>query len=233
MKTTFFIKTYQADFKWLQYSLRSIQKFATGFSGVTVVVPRGEKPPTGAAEEVFEVDEYFNPYLFQQWIKLNADAYSDAEMFTFMDSDTIFTRPISPDLLLEDRKPIWHYTPYSSIPSGDGQTWKKPTEDFMGREVPNEFMRRHPMTIPRWALISFRQWVMRTKGHSLENYIRNQAGGNFSEFNCIGAYLWFYHHDRIAWNNTDENMGTCFVHQHHSYTQWNEETVRNMETALA
>src|SRR5882757_8087491 len=220
MVTDLFIKSYPADYRWLVFALRSIQRFATGFRRVVVVVPEGSAaPPSGTNEEVFYCREYFNPYLFQQWIKLNADAYTDSEFVTFLDSDTIFTRPVSPDLLIKDnRKPVWLYTPYSSLSGDDSKTWLQPTSLAIKRDVPHEFMRRHPFTIQRWALVSFRQWFLRNHGISLEDYIRNVPGNGFSEFNAVAAYLWHFHHDRIEWQNTDDDMGACFVKQHHSYT---------------
>lgn len=236
MTIDLFIKSFPPDFEFLKYCLKSIQRFATGFRRVVVVVPWGSESgaPTGTSERLMFAKEEGEGYLQQQNIKLHADCFSDAEFFTYMDSDTILTRPMSPDMLIVDnRRPRWLYTPYSSIDSGDGQTWKDPTAKLMMRPVPFEFMRRHPFTIPRWALIGFREWMWQAHGMSLERYIMSQPNREFSEFNAVAAWLWFHHHDRIEWHNTDEDMGTVFVHQHYSWGGLNDDTRRNIELALA
>lgn len=235
MTTEIFIKSYPADYEWLQFCLRSIQRFATGFRRVVVVVPDGAPcPPTGTSEKVLRVHEQGEGYLQQQNIKLHADCLSDAEFFLYLDSDVILTRPICPeDMIVQARRPRWLYTPYTSIDNGDGQTWKEPTAKLMMRPVPNEFMRRHPFCIPRWALIGFREWMWKAHGMSLERYIMSQPNREFSEFNAIGAWLWFHHNDKIEWQNTDEDIGTVYCYQHFSYGGLNDDTRRNMELALA
>ncbi len=171
--------------------------------------------------------------MHQQVLKLHADAYSDADYFIFQDSDTIFTRPVSPDDLIVNGKVKWLYTPYSSIDSGDGQTWKAPTSKVMCMPVEFEFMRRHCFVIPRWALEGFRHWMWKVHGMSLENYIHSQSMREFSEFNAIGAWLWFFHHDKVEWQNTDEELGEPYVHQGFSWGGLTDAIRADLERALA
>lgn len=228
------IRSYDKDFEFLKFCLRSIQRFATGFRRTVVIVPHGQHPPTGTAEVVFHVAEIGDGYMQQQSDKMHADHFTDAEFILWMDSDTIFTRPISTDLVIEDcRRPIWLYTPYSSLTGDDCKLWKPITEKLIGHQVDNELMRRHPLVAPRWALQGFREWVHKIHGVTLERYIMNQPAHDFSEFNALGAWLWFYHPNRIAWKNTDEDMGTVFVHQSYSYSGVNPDLVKHLEAALA
>lgn len=234
MTTDLFIKTWPGDHEWLKFCLRSIQRFATGFRRVIVVASNGHVPPTGTNETVFYVHEPANGYLWQQVVKMHCDQFSDAEFFVHLDSDTILTRPTAPeDFIVHARKPIWLYTPYTSIDSGDGQTWKEPTAKIMMRPVPHEFMRRHPFCIPAWALREFRAWMWRIHGMSMESYITSQPNREFSEYNALGAYLWFYHHDKVVWQNTDEKMGDVHVHQSYSWGGLNDAIRNNLEAALA
>lgn len=237
MTTDLFIRTYYQDYQWLSHCLRSIQKFANGFRKVVVVAPN-ENPdrgiPIGTNEVLFRVHEAGEGYMEQQNTKLHADTFSDAEFFCFMDSDTIFTRLVCPDdLIVDNRRPRWLYTPYASIASGDGQTWKEPTAKIMKRPVEFEFMRRHPLVAPRWALQAFRDWMWRAHGMSLERYIMSQPYREFSEWNALGAYLWFFHHDRIEWQNTDVEVGHPFVWQGFSWGGLNEHIRADLERALA
>lgn len=234
MTTDLFVKSFSNDYEWLKYCLRSIQRFATGFRRVVVVVPQGEKPPTGTAEVVFHVAEYGEPYDFQQVIKMHADHFTDAEFICVTDSDTIFTRPVRPeDFIADQRRVRWLYTPYVSLSGDDSQTWKKVTEKFIGHEVGFEFMRRQPFTIPRWALQELRAWCHKVHGVTLERYIMTQPNREVSEFNFLGAYLWFYHRDKVEWQNTDEEMGTVFTHQSYSWGGFNPDLVKHLEAALA
>lgn len=234
MTTDIFVKTFPNDHEWLKYCLRSIQRFATGFRRVVVVASNGFPPPTGTNENVFYVHEPENGYLWQQVVKLHADCFSDAEFFVQLDSDTIFTRPVCPEnFIVGNRRPRWLYTPYASLTGDESRTWQEPTSKVMSRPVEHEFMRRHPHCIPAWALREFRAWMWRIHGMSLESYITSQPGRQFSEYNAIGAWLWFYHRDKIEWQNTDENMGTTFVHQSHSWGGLSEPIRADLEAALA
>lgn len=233
MKVDLFIKTYPADHAWLIYCLRSIQRFTSGFRNIIVVSSQGHPAPIGSCEVGFEVQEHGDGYMNQQVVKLHADAYSDADFFVYQDSDTVFTRPITPEDLIANGKPRWLYTPYSSIESGDGQTWKEPTSRVMVQPVEYEFMRRHCFCIPRWALDGFRQWMWKVHGMSLERYIQNQPLREFSEFNSIGAWLWFHHHDKVEWQNTDENLGQSYVLQKFSHGGLSDSIRAELEAALA
>ncbi len=234
MVTDIVIRSWVNDFAWLVFCLKSIQRFATGFRRIIVIVPHGHTPPTGACEFVFYVTEQGEGYMEQQSTKLHADAFSDADFFLFMDSDTIFTRPICPEDMIVGDKVRWLYTPYASINSGDGQTWKEPTGKVMCRPVEFEFMRRHPLVAPRWALEGLRHWMLKVHGMSLERYIMaQQAGRAFSEWNCLGAWLWFYHHDRVIWQNTDEELGESFVLQSFSWNGLNDKIRYTLDKALA
>lgn len=233
MTCDIFIRSYAGDFEWLTYCLRSIHRFASGFRRVIVVVPNGQRPPTGALETVYHIHESCDGYLHQQITKLNADAFTDADNILFMDSDTIFTRPITPaDAINNEGLVKWLYTPYASLGQDNSEVWKRVTAKAMKREVDNEFMRRHPLCAPRWALEGLRGWFWRAHGMSLDTYVADQPGREFSEWNVLGAWLWFHHRDRIEWINTDENMGVPFVKQAFSWGGMSDEIRREMEGAL-
>lgn len=234
MTTDFIIRSWENDFEFLKYCLRSIQRFATGFRRTVVITPFGQKPPTGDAEDVWHVSETQNEYLGQQITKLHADAFTDAEFFVYMDSDSILTRPVCPeDLIVDKRRVRWLYTPYSSLGNDDSQLWKPITEKVLGCKVHNETMRRHPLVVPRWALEEFRKFIWRAHGVSLDRYVIDQPNRDFSEWNALGNYLWIHHHDRIEWQNTDEDMGTVFTHQSYSWGGLNPDLRAHLEAALA
>ncbi len=229
MTCDIFIRSYEKDFEWLKYCLRSIQRFATGFRNVIVVVPNGQTPPVGPVEKVFFVHEGCDGYMHQQLTKLHADCFSDAEVFLFMDSDTIFTRPITAGAAFEP----WLYTPYASLNDPNTMTWMKVVQKAIGVLPEYEFMRRHPLSVQRWMLQGLREFFWQRHGMSLESYIIAQPGHEFSEWNVIGAWLWYFHRSKVQWQNTDEKLGVPFVHQSYSWGGLNDDIRKNLEAALA
>lgn len=230
MTCDIFIKSYPKDYEWLSYCLRSIQRFANGFRNV-IVVTSGDPPPTGTAEIVHYIKESGDGYMTQQLVKLHADYFTDADFVVFMDSDTIFTRPVTPQDLIVDWKPITYFTPYASLEEKD-RVWHLATSLALLEVVENEFMRRHPFVIPRGLLSELRSCFWKTHGKSVEAYVRDLGNRNFSEFNAIGAYCFKYHHDKFHWINTDERLDPAFVHQSWSWSELTPEIRADLERAL-
>lgn len=203
-----FIKSYAADVPWLQYCLRSIQKFATGFRIIHLVVPDTRKWWDGSYTinnlHVTEAEEYGNDgYLSQQVFKLYADTISDAEFILHIDSDTVFTRPVTPETYFTNGKIDWLFTPYSMIDT----PWKPITEKFLRQLVEFEFMRRAPQMIPHWLYDALRMFCIHKHGCTLPMYILKQPYRAFSEYNALGAFAYYFRHDtrdRFNWINTAE-----------------------------
>lgn len=216
-----FIKSTPKDYEWLSYCRRSIDKFATGFGKVILVIPKSEE---GSPESIglyvngviddwmpgnhkiqikaIEVPEYGEDhYLSQQVFKMHAGTFSDADYFLYIDSDTIFTKPVTPETFFKDGKPIWLMTPWQD--AGD-LPWKAIMQKFMGREPPFEFMRRMGQVIPRWLLIKFREFCEEKHGMTLDKYIMSQPSRSFSEFNVIAFYAYEFHRDKFTWIDTSK-----------------------------
>lgn len=202
MSAAIFIRSHSSDFCWLSYCLKSIHKYARDFSEIVVALPDGHNLPLTAERVVF-VPDLQPGYMGQQVSKLYADHYTDAENIVMMDSDSVFNQPVTPDLWFRDGKPIWMMTPMNKVSPDAVAAWAPVLEKFFGIAPSYEFMRRIGQCIPRWALAAFREYCRAQHGCSLEDYIMRQPGKEFSEFNCIGAYLHGNHHDRIHWHNTE------------------------------
>jgi hypothetical protein len=190
-----FIKSYRKDFHWLQYCLMSIKKNVSGYNNLILLIPEVDK-------EVFDtrnmpdrtlvhyVKEYGNGFLFQQWCKINAPAYSHADYILFADSDCFFDRPI--DLATYLPTPEILYTEWSKV--GDAICWKGVTESLI--ECPYEFMRRN-------CLIYHRDTLARLNEYFPDLELAIMASKSFSEFNLIGAYAYKFERDRYNFINTD------------------------------
>ncbi len=133
-------------------------------------------------------------------VKLDADKYTDAPYILYLDSDTIFTRDVTPELFFKEGKVVWMITPYDKVKT----PWQPIVEKFLKKPVAFETMRRHPMVIPRWLLAELRAFCEREHGVSLDQYILSQPHRAFSEFNAIGAFAYEFFRDEFVWVNTEE-----------------------------
>lgn len=216
MKTSIFIRSYPKDFVWLQYCLRSIQKFCTGFHEVVLALPEGCMFPA-TAERVVYVKERPPGYMHQQVSKVYADTYTDADAVLYCDSDCVFTEPVTPEVFMTGDKPNWLYTPWENTSPDAQKAWRGVMTKCLGEDPPAELMRRHPQLIPSWALQEFRAFILARHGLSAEDYIMSQPSGRFSEFNCLGFYLWLHHRDRIHWMNTEDYLPPTVLTQKWSH----------------
>lgn len=218
-----FIKTREHDYPWLEWCLKSISQFTVGFhagyiqsddSVEQLSFKRGQ-PVDGWS--LYQTPKKEPGYLWQQACKLNADKFTDSDFILFMDSDCVFTRPVTPSDFIKDGKPIWLYTPLDQA-RPDQHVWAPVMEKFLGKKPQHEFMRRHPFIAPRWALQELRTFCQYRHGKTIEEYIMGEADPNnglalrFSEWNCLGFFLWEYHRDSISWVLDSDASPSC-VHQ--------------------
>jgi FkbM family methyltransferase len=229
-----FIRTYPGDYQWLNYCLRSINKFASGFRKTWIVSPS----PWISSTEVDEIDwrvmndETEDGYLAQQITKLYADVITDyqSDYILHVDSDVIFTRPVTPQEFLHNGKVVWYYTPYNQIET----PWQPITEKFLGQKVEYEFMRRLPIMVPRWLYPRLREACHHLHRQVISDYIKTQPTRAFSEFNALGAYAWTYHRNLIQWVDTtgDHTMPEPVARQFHSWSGLTPEVKQEIEKIL-
>lgn len=230
-----FIRTYPVDYPWLQFCLRSINQYAIGFRKVWIVSP---EPPVGEYQcgnfREWKVmnEEASDGYLSQQIHKLYADTITnyEADYILHIDSDTLFTRPVTPKDFFKDEKLIWYYTPYEQTET----PWKPITEKFMKVEVKNEFMRRLPMMVPRWLYDQCRKNCFDNHKMILSDYIRKQPYREFSEFNVLGAVAWIHYPDKFQWvNTTTDPMPEPLARQFFSWGGLTEDVKAEIQTILS
>lgn len=184
--TDIFIKTCKHDQEYHQYCLASIEKFCTGFRNVVVI--EGEHP---------------RGYLHQQVAKLRADEHTDADFILITDSDTLFTRPVTPETYLREGKIEWIHTPFTEELRAAVPWFEVMAEFARGVEPPSELMRRQPFMLPAWLLKDIRQWCEFSHGMMIEEYV--MARKSFSEFNVLGHHAWRFHYDKFHWIDTSKD----------------------------
>lgn len=207
MTTDIFIKTFWKDIEWLKVCLKSITKFVSGFDNVVIVAPLKEQDLYKGLNFTLEKVLYINEpttdgYTWQQAVKLNAHHYSSADRILYVDSDCVFIKPVTPEYFLSGDKPYMLFTPYDKL----GKVpWRSGTEFVLGRPVPFEFMRRHPMMYPREVLEEFAEFILKRFGMSVTDFmLENCAKHSLSEFNILGAFAYYYMNDRFVWMNTED-----------------------------
>lgn len=195
-----FIKSYYKDFKFLNYCLKSIDKYLTGYNKIVIVIPKRDYQiykaviHTDLPIELHAVDEYGDGYLYQQYCKMTAYKYCDSQFIMFVDSDCIFYKPIDLKELVRNGKPEILYTHYAKV--GDAICWKQCTERFMNDTVYYEYMRRLPLIYHRETLETIHNLEP-----NLESIVMNS--GRFSEFNALGAWAHKNQADKYRFENTD------------------------------
>lgn len=229
-----YLKTYEGDFKWLPYLFRSIDKFVTGFDRMVITVDNPtelnllkfiEMPKTIKVDfACVNRPKDFHGYVYQQYCKLLAFDYLHTNYIMYIDSDCVFKRPINPNDLFVDGKPIIYKTPYERIDS----PWKQITEDAIGFPVEWEYMRRHPFTYHRSTLVE----LFRYKPGIYEYTKARAASRSFSEFNYIGAYAEKFESDKYHFHDTEYGLPDPFIHQLWSWGGVTEQVKNEIEEIL-
>jgi hypothetical protein len=217
MTCDIFIRSYAKDFPWLHHALRSIQKFATGFRDIVIVIPDTDDLSCLTLERVVKVKDTMDGYLAQQITKLRSDQYTDSDLILVTDSDTLFTELVTPESFMRDGKPIWFMTPWSEemLAHPGTREWFFVMKNFFGEDPPAEFMRRQPFMFPREVLKGLRDFCYAKFEKSIDDYVRD--AGKFSEWNILGMYCWLHHREKFYWMDTTVECPPEKCHQFWSY----------------
>lgn len=200
-----------------------------------VVVPEKDVPlfrnKGFTGDELIGVEERQNAdgYLQQQSDKLNAHEHSDANYFLFVDSDTCFIRPCSPEMFFIEEKPFMLITPYEAL--GDAVPWQAITEKALKIKCPYETMRRLPFFYPREGISQLKNYMGVIHKRPMEDYILSQPNRAFSEFNALGSFMkHFYPKSFFWWDTTKEpNLPQPFVKQNWSWGGMSDQMRKELE----
>lgn len=198
-----FIVTYARDFPYLVYCLRSIEKFASGFSAISILVPdhdlkdlrkivadyKGDIP-------IFTYDETEWPekgFLWHECQIVRADEWCpDAEFIAHIDPDCIFTEQVTPDTFFKGGKPILRFEAFETIGVRHPSIlrWKEACDRCLPFPVEVECMRGHPEIYHHGLYKECRRLMELKTGLPVDDYIKqqvNQFPQTFTEFPTLGA----------------------------------------------
>ena len=202
MKTEIFIVSYSPDIQYLEYCIRSVEKFARGFSGVTLLVPTHERKMGLWANFEYrngikiKLRDYTVPdnralwHLAHQIQKCRAEEWCpDADLILHTDSDCIFTEAVTPDDYIIDGKPRLMIEDFTRMP---GSHWKDTTERALGTTAKYETMRQHPAVHYAGMYGDMRRRVEAVHNMPFNDYVLAQKPDfpwGFSEFCALGAFV--------------------------------------------
>ncbi|MCA8968208.1 MAG: hypothetical protein KDC95_00440 [Planctomycetes bacterium] len=242
------VRSYWRDLEWLDYCLRSIERYCHGFREILVVLPAKSMPwferhtalqqhgrrrgGTIGQYRLIVGPDYPDDYLGQQVTKLYADEISDAEYLCHVDSDCIFRVPTTVEDLVPIGKPKIYTRPLDELP--EPWPWFGPTCDFVGEAPTHDFMQCPPFTYPAWLYRELRAWCRATHGVELASWVLSRPSRGFSEFNALGAYAYAHHRDRFVWvrsRDIGEEERRC--HWHWSWGGIDDAMRRDLERLVA
>ena len=203
MKCDIFIRSYKKDSEWLEYCIKSIEKYASGFNDIIITYPEGDDCCNHSSAKNFPIKEIHpDGYIDQQLTKLNANKYTgdDTTHILFIDSDCCFFDKFTPETYCINESPYVCITHYDYLDT----PWKSITQDIMGIEIEYEFMRRQPLMYRKESLINLQNWFLYTKSITLTDFMANVEGRKVSEYNILGSYVYYINgHDKYKWINTN------------------------------
>lgn len=187
--TRIFITTYEDDYLWLKFLLLSLEKYAKGFSGITIVCDDNKSKIPQTTLDIIQTMpldvQYVTPpsqkppamkirlgYMWQQVIKLQWWKYCEEDICVQIDSDCIFKKTFTPDTFKNDEgKWIWHYRPWAIM---NNTRWKPSTEELLRlHDLKNQGM------IGRYFVLT------RDCTQKLVEHITNERAENWSWDFCV------------------------------------------------
>lgn len=244
------IVSHAPDFHWLSFCLRSIAKYATGFGETVVVIP--EKDQTQfkmMAAGVGKNDRITLPYTLHTYqepppplghlghliIKCHADIYSQADFICHVDSDCVFTEPVTPDDYFVDGKPVLLIEEFEHVKDKNALWWQTQTERALGMGCAYLGMCRHPSVHHRFIYKALRDRIEHVHRIPFEEYVLKQKPTRlpgFSEFCALSAFALSEQYDQYHWidiTNAPEKRPKDKLKQHWSFEKWTPELVATLE----
>jgi len=214
--TSIFIVTYSKDFPYLKYCLASIEKFATGFEQVCILVPTQDyfalrelvaalPGKSGIPINCYCADEWEGKGMnWHQAQIMRAPAWCGPQGYiAHFDADCIFTAPVTPDTFCEKGKPVLRYERFDTIGRRHPGVlnWKDAAERCLPFQAEFETMRGHPEIYKADLYSHARQVVQDAVRQPMDDYIRQQRNEypqTFCEFVTLGNVAMTFHADDYA-----------------------------------
>jgi hypothetical protein len=198
-----FLVTFQRDFEYLKWFLKSVEKFCSGFASLAILVPEQDYDELKKLVLEYKGDILIRCLKGKEWARkgmlwhmaqvCRADEWCpDADFVLHIDPDCIFLDHVTPETFIKDGKPILQYERYDSIGKQHGKlmAWKTATEKCLPFEIEFETMRQHPEIYRRDLYKKTRKLVEEKTGQPFDEYVKfckNEFPQTFAEFPTLGS----------------------------------------------
>lgn len=209
------IVTFARDFVYLEYCLKSIDKFASGFELVTILIPQNDMPmlmglfPRWDIKSTIRIktmDEWPGAgFLHHEYMVMTTDQWrcGKSQFTCHIDSDCIFIEPVTPEYYLQDGKPILRYEEFDTLcarhPSH--RQWEDCTAQCLPYDFLYETMRTHPEVYHIDTYARARERMREKTGEEVNTYIMRQKNSypqTFCEFVTLGNVAMHDFHEQYA-----------------------------------
>lgn len=200
MNTGIFMVTFRRDLEFAEYSLRSVEKFTSGFGEKVIAVPtqdgnmyREMAKPFGF--EVRTFDEWPGKgFVHHEAIICEADQWCpNSDAVLHLDADCLFVGPVEASDYFVQGKPILYCQRFESFKQHlNRYGWKQCVKDATGIDPEWETMCRHPAVHLRKTYEATRDAITKHTGMDWKDYIRscrNAYPQSFAEFPTLGAVV--------------------------------------------
>jgi hypothetical protein len=188
--------------------VRSVLKYASGFSGITLVIPSRDRVHfEGLPVRFFEYDVIPDKGMLHHMVMVcRADeTCPDADYIMHMDSDCVFIESVTPDDYFKDGKPMLMRELFSAIKTyhPGRYRWKSVTERILAFYVKYETMVRQMAVHPRHIYGEVRRHIEGVHLKPFDEFVLgcSERPLSFTEFPVLGAYALRFYPDAYYWLN--------------------------------
>lgn len=214
MKVSIHCVTVGKHFVYLAHMLRSVEKFASGYVELCVLCPTNDRFEMERMARAYHGSiplwvTYFDEWtgkgmLHHEYLVMNADVHCRGEFIQHMDSDHVFTEPVTPADYFQEDKPVMVYHDFESLckEQSNLRNWQDNGEKAMGFRDDYEFMRRAPLVHAREVYPVSRQEIEANVRRPLDEFVRaqrNEFPQTFCEYQSLGSTAWRRFRDRYHW----------------------------------
>lgn len=209
------IVTFVRDFSYLEYCLKSIDKFATGFEVVTILIPQKDLAQMLEPSFRWNIKHPVRIKTFDEWPGAGFLHHMFAVMTTddwktgksgycaHIDADCVFTEPVTPQDYMRDGKPMLRYEEFDSLCARHPahMEWFNCTSQCLPFPVKYETMRAHPAVYHVDTYARARERIREKTGEEVDTYIRRQKNSypqTFCEFVTLGNVAMHDHADKYT-----------------------------------
>jgi len=199
------IPTYYKDFVWLEYLLKSLKKFASGFRKIIVVTDDDGNILPDNIKNIVPIEliyvkmlecpksiEFRPGYFWQQYLSLNWMEYSDADTVLILHSDGMLTEKLTPnDLVDSNNRFRWFYRRWAD--AGEAIVWKLPSEQALKHVTTCEAMCMPGFIFEKHTTMNFINYMKKIhNASSLWDCFFKYNPKLFSEFNVFGSFILYF-----------------------------------------